>query len=885
MKKNTFVTIFNQSYLESIYKKFKKDKNSISSHWRNFFLKKFKKKKTKKKTNIKIKKKYIINFFRKYGYKIAKLNPLNISKKKNIIKFNKIKKKYLLKKKNKKYKIIKKIFNKYKKIYSKKIGFEFTYLNNKKEKKWIQNKIENIDDKKKITNKKKIYILKNLIYAESFEKYLGLKYPGSKRFSLEGAESFILILKNIINYSKKKNKKKIIIGMAHRGRLNVLINILKKNILKLFCEFSNLYIKKDNSGDVKYHKGCIRITKNNNNKKMIINLQHNPSHLEIINPVVMGVSRAYSDIYNKKNIIVPINVHGDASISGQGVIQETLNMSKTKAYNVNGTIHIIINNQIGFTTSNNYDLRSSKSCADIAKMINIPIFHVNSDCPESVMFITKIAFKFREKFKKDVFINLYCYRRQGHNEIDDPFITQPILYKKILKHPKITKIYKKKLINKKIINKKYFKKIKKKYFLKINNKFIFFENNKKKILKKKKKKIIKKNNINDFIIKKKILKKIIYKINNIPKNINMHSTVKKIYNYRKNIKKKNHLLDWGTAENLTYATILFQGISCRLSGEDIERGTFSHRHCVIHDQKNKKYYIPLKNISKNQGNFNIWNSTLSEESILAFEYGYANTYKNKNLTIWEAQFGDFCNGAQIVIDQFISASEQKWNENCNLVLFLPHGYEGQGPEHSSGRIERFLQLCAEKNIIICIPSTPVQLYHLLRRQIFKNILKPLIIFSPKSLLRHPLAKSSLKEFYSKKFLKILPELDNINNNNDSKRIVFCSGKIYYELLIKRRKIKKNNIILLRIEQLYPFPKKYIINILKKYKKIKDIIWCQEEPKNQGAWNYIKNILKKKIIKKKIKYIGRKKSSSTAVGNIIIHKKQQKKIINKTLNIK
>ncbi|WP_343190139.1 2-oxoglutarate dehydrogenase E1 component [Buchnera aphidicola (Mollitrichosiphum nigrofasciatum)] len=892
-KKKTWFTVFNQPYIDNLYHEYLNKKSSVANIWSKKFKKIIKKQKKIKKKKIKyyIKEnayKEIINTYRLHGYKIAKIDPLGLIKNSNIIEFDIIKKKYLninennfyLKKYFPKKKKIKKIFKKFNKIYCNTIGIEHGHLSKLKEKKWIQYQLEEKFYNYNLSIKKKKNLLKNLISAELLEKNLGNKYPGTKRFSLEGSETFIPILKTILNFAKKKNKKYVIIGMAHRGRLNVLINILKKKLSQVFYEFSNEYHNISYSDDVKYHKGYTRFIKIKNDDKIVVKLLYNPSHLEIINPVVSGTARAYIDKINNNVKVLPIMVHGDLAICGQGIVQETLNMSQTRGYSTGGSIHIIINNQIGFTTSNKKDIRSSKFCTDIAKMIDSPIFHINADEPESAIYIIKLALNFRDIFKKDVFINLVSYRRHGHNETDDPNITQPIMYKNIYKHKTVTQIYENLLINQKIVDNKYIAKIKKKYNTYFNTKYFIFLNisNKKlhfnSFLKENKKNFKKKK----YKVKKKKLQKLAYKINNLPKNINIHLQVKKIYNSRIKMVLKKELFNWGAAENLAYAILLKKGFSCRLSGEDVQRGTFAHRHCAIYDQNTNKKYIPLQNITSKE-KFNIWNSTLSEAAILAFEYGYSIVNHEKCLTIWEAQFGDFINGAQIVIDQFISSAETKWNQKSNLVIFLPHGYEGQGPEHSSARIERFLQLCAEKNMYICIPSNPAQIYHLLCRHMFKKIIKPLIIFSPKSLLRHPLAKSTFKDLLNKKFLNILVEEKKISNKLIT-RVVFCSGKIYYDLLIQKQKNKNYNISLIRIEQLYPFPKKQLKILLQLYKHINDFIWCQEEPRNQGSWNYIKNILLKIIpYTASLQYIGRPASSTTAVGSLYIHKKQQKKIIN------
>ncbi|QJC34880.1 2-oxoglutarate dehydrogenase E1 component [Enterobacteriaceae endosymbiont of Donacia piscatrix] len=727
--------------------------------------------------------------------------------------------------------------------------------------------------KNNLQNKEKKIFFEELIATEIFETNIAKNFPGTKRFSLEGCDILIPIIKEIIRYSSKSKNKitKIILSMAHRGRLNVLANIMGKNIKEIKNEFKNIFSKNNNIDDVKYHLGYSSIIEYNN-KKIKLQLTFNPSHLEIINCVSMGIIKSYIDSSKNDNIL-PVNIHGDASFSGQGIVQEILNLSQTRGYGINGTIHIVINNQIGFTNSKISDMRSSYYCTDIAKMIQCPIFHVNADNMENAILIIRLAIKYRNLFKKDVFIDLVSYRRHSHNEIDDPYITQPLMYHYIKNHETIQNLYFKTLLMQNILNVQEKENIYKKYQILFNEDNYFVKTY-----------IPSKKNISKITFKRLTineLKKLIFKISNFPKNFNIHSKVKKIYLDRLSMSKGKKKIDWGTAENLAYANILTQGISCRLSGEDIKRGTFSHRHAVIYDQNNEISYIPLKNLSLKQGKFYIYNSILSEEAVLGFEYGYS--LNNQNiLTIWEAQFGDFVNGAQIIIDQFISSGEKKWQYQSKLVIMLPHGYEGQGPEHSSARIERFLQLSSEKNIKICMPSNSSQIYHLLCEQAFNYIKKPLIIFTPKSLLRHNLACSSLK-YFKNNFQLIIDEIDNNIDIKNIKRIIFCSGKIYYDLLEYRNSIKEKNIILIRIEQLYPFPFSNIKKIIIKYYKINNFFWCQEEPKNQGAWIYIQNYFKNKL-NLNINYIGRKSSSSPSTGNLNVHKKQQQKIIFSIFNI-
>ncbi|BGI51433.1 MAG: 2-oxoglutarate dehydrogenase E1 component [Buchnera aphidicola (Ceratovacuna japonica)] len=880
-----FFNIYNQSYIENIFLKFLKNKYSVREEWKFFFksfLKINKKKSIIKKYDIK----NLILFFRSYGHIISKINPIK-KVKKNIKQFLYFKKKYkfINKKNNKKNKKIEldyiKKYKIMKKIYSDSIGFEYMHMEMEKEKKWIKNNIEK-KQKNNFTIIKKKKLLKDLIKTNYFEKYLHTKFTGSKRFSLEGSEIIIPMLKEIIKNSQKNYINRIIIGMAHRGRINVLRNIFKKPLEEIFSEFDDIMLKeKNNIDDVKYHLGYKRTIFKKHNK-VYLEIKNNPSHLESIYPVVLGSSKFYLEKNlkkkNKKNVL-PILIHGDASISGQGIIQETLNMSRTKGFNIGGSIHIVINNQIGFTTSKISEMRSSKYCTDISKMISCPIFHVNSDFPEQSIFVINLAIKFIKKFKKDVFIDVVSYRRHGHHESDDPYATQPHMYKIIKKHLPSYKIYEKKLIKNGEISSYEVKKIKKNY-----NEFLEKKQNKyNKLIKKSYEKKYIKNNFNNYLKNKKInfldLKKLSIKINTIPNNITLHKIVEKIYYNRMLMSKEKIKFDWSAAEALSIATLLKKGISCRISGEDVSRGTFFQRHAIIYDQIKNSFYIPLCNVNK-KSNFCIWNSSLSEESVLAFEYGYSISSKN-TINIWEAQFGDFANSAQVIIDQFISSGKKKWGEYCKLIILLPHGYEGQGPEHSSARIERFLQLSSEKNMQIVYPTNSSQMYHIIHDQIYKKKYSPLIIMSPKSMLRDSRSFSYLKEIYLNKFQKIIYQKKKCYKN--IKKIIFCSGKIYYEL---EKNIKKNNIkkiLIIRIERLYPFPKKQIKKILILCKNVKNFVWSQEEPKNQGAWTFIKENMEKVISKKFIlKCISRNSSSSVSTGSIKKHKKEEKRIIKNSL---
>lgn len=842
---------------------------------------------TKKQKNL-LKLKDMINFFRNYGHLEAKIDPLNLNKKKvpeldiSFYNFNdndllESVDRSLLNDREEKLTIIN-FYQKLKKTYCSSIGFEYMHVESRIQRDWITKKIENTVDNYNINNK--VEILKNIIDTEVLEKYLSVKFPGTKRFSIEGSDALIPLLKEIIYYATENNVKKIILGMPHRGRINILVNILGKKIEELFEDHNNIDYKNNTnfSGDVKYHKGCsvtLRVLK----KNIDVSLMFNPSHLEIVNPVVMGFSRSCIDYsLHDTSLVLPITLHGDASVCGQGVVQETLNMSNTNGYNVGGSIRLIINNQIGFTTSLQ-DYCSTRYCSDIFKIIQAPIFHVNADDIEAVIFVSKLAFNFRKKFQQDVVIDLVSYRRHGHNEMDDPKVTQPIIYKKISKHPTLKEIYSKKLLNLKIVNKKYVESLVESSYSNVEN--ILYSKEINKTFSDNTENSVSNENTSISLYR---LKQLAIKISSIPEEINLHNKVMAIYKNRKDMATEKKMFDWGAAEILSYASILDLGISIRISGEDSSRGTFFHRHAVIYDQKNGSKYIPLLHLSKNQGKFYIFDSVLSEEATLAFEYGYS-IEPSKKLVIWEAQFGDFSNVAQVIIDQFITSGKNKWNINCGLIMLLPHGHEGQGPEHSSARIERFLQLCAKNNIQVCIPSTPSQFYHLIRRQAFLAKSTPLMIMTPKSLLRHAESVSSLKEISNSTFNLIIDdEEDNIVPKN-VKRIVLCSGKIFYDLIYERRKIQKYEVAIIRIEQLYPFPTEEIKILLLKYNNVKDFVWCQEEPKNQGAWTnnlkYFNKIFNKKF---EVKYIGRDESAVTASGYTYIHLLQQKKIVMQALNI-
>ncbi|GFN45682.1 2-oxoglutarate dehydrogenase E1 component [Candidatus Regiella insecticola] len=782
-----------------------------------------------------------------------------------------------------------------KQTYCGSIGIEYMHITNTEEKRWIQQHIESVVGKPLFNDDEKRRFLDELTAAEGLERYLGTKFPGAKRFSLEGGDSLIVLLKEMIRHAGKNETSEVVLGMAHRGRLNVLVNILGKLPQDLFDEFAGKHKKNLGTGDVKYHQGFssdLAIEKN----LIHLALAFNPSHLEIVSPVVIGSVRARRDRLTEmqSDKVLPITIHGDAAITGQGVVQETLNMSQARGYEVGGTIRIVINNQIGFTTSNPQDARSTEYCTDIAKMVQAPIFHVNADDPEAVAFVTRVALDFRNKFKRDVMIDLVCYRRHGHNEADEPSATQPLMYQKITQHPTPRKIYADKLIEQKIINPGEDTEKANLYRDALEHGDC--------VVKEWRPMTVNSDTWSPYLkhewdaeyhsqVDKQHLQRLAQSISTIPDTITMQPRVDKIYSDRRKMIEENKPFDWGAAENLAYATLIDEGISVRLSGEDAARGTFFHRHAVIHNQEDGSVYLPLANIKdikkkpaekKPAGKFQVWDSVLSEEAVLAFEYGYA-TAEPRTLTIWEAQFGDFANGAQVVIDQFISSGEQKWGRMCGLVMLLPHGYEGQGPEHSSARLERYLQLCAEQNMQVCVPSTPAQVYHMLRRQALRGMRRPLIVMSPKSLLRHPLATSSLDELANGTFQPAIGEIDPLNAKKIN-RVVICSGKVYYDLLKQRRENKQTNIAIIRIEQLYPFPHVVIKQLLEDYAHVLDFVWCQEEPLNQGAWYCSQHNFYEVIPQgASLRYAGRPSSASPAVGYMSVHQKQQQDLVNDSLN--
>ena len=768
------------------------------------------------------------------------------------------------------------------------IGAEYMYISQTEQKRWIQNYLEGRQSQPNFSVEYKHHILERLSAAEGLEKYLHTRYVGQKRFSGEGGESLIPLLDSLLERAGKMGVQETVIGMAHRGRLNVLVNTLGKIPAGLFQEFEGTQTQELIAGDVKYHQG-FSSAMSTSGGIMHLTLAFNPSHLEIVNPVVEGSVRARQHrlLDTQGNLVLPVLIHGDAAYSGQGVVMETLNLSKTHGYGTGGTVHIIINNQIGFTTSDPCDLRSTLYCTDVSKMIEAPIFHVNADDPEAVVMVTEMALDFRMLFHKDVVIDMICFRRLGHNEQDEPMVTQPMMYRMIRQHPGTRKLYADKLEIDGVIVAGEAEIMMKNY----SDHMDAGRNPNKSILYNQKSpraadwgSFLKSGKWNQKIetgLSMSDLKYLAKKITDIHIEFKLHARVEKIISDRCLMSDGKIPLDWGMAENLAYAALLKDGFPVRISGQDSERGTFFHRHAVLHDQNRERWdngtYIPLRHIAPNQPDFVVINSVLSEEAVLSFEYGYATTEPNE-LVVWEAQFGDFANGAQVVIDQFIASGEVKWGRLCNLVMMLPHGQEGQGPEHSSARLERYLQLCAEYNIQICVPSTPAQMFHMLRRQMIRPQRKPLVIMTPKSMLRRKESVSSLEDLAHGSFQAVIPEIERIEQKK-VKRIIVCCGKVYFDLLAYRQEHKILDVALIRIEQLYPFPHENFLAVINCYAHVKEIFWCQEEPKNQGAWYFIQRYLLRHISPNQIlSCASRVSSASPAPGYLARHVAQQSELV-------
>ncbi|TNF34694.1 MAG: 2-oxoglutarate dehydrogenase E1 component [Gammaproteobacteria bacterium] len=776
--------------------------------------------------------------------------------------------------------------------YCRTIGAEFMHIVATEERFWVMQRMESVRAAPDYSKSVRLHLLERLTAAEGMENLLASRYPGTKRFGLEGGESLIPMMDELIQRAGSYGVKEVVIGMAHRGRLNVLVNIFGKNPAELFDEFEEKKAPGQGSGDVKYHQG-FSSNVHTPGGEVHLALAFNPSHLEVVSPVVEGSVRARQDRRedHEHSLVVPIILHGDAAFAGQGVVMETFQMSQTRAYKTGGTIHIVINNQVGFTTSRQDDARSTEYCTDVAKMVQAPIFHVNGDDPEAVLFVTQMAMDYRQTFHKDVVIDLVCYRRRGHNEADEPSVTQPLMYDKIRSHASTRELYSKRLVELGLLDDSAAKAMTEEYRNALDSGLHVVKS------------LASKPNTALFVdwtpylghewnmpydtrIPIKELQAIGQKANEVPAGFVAQRQVDKIMQDRRVMVAGGQPVNWGCAEVLAYATLVHQGYPVRLTGQDVGRGTFSHRHAVLHHQKDGSVYVPLQNMAPDQPVFTIHDSLLSEMAVLGFEYGYATTAPNA-LVIWEAQFGDFANNAQVVIDQFISSGESKWGRLCGLTMLLPHGYEGQGPEHSSARLERYLQLCAEHNMQICIPSTPAQVYHMIRRQAIRPLRKPLIAFTPKSLLRHKEAISTLEELADGTFQLLIDDVSGVKPAK-VKRLVLCSGKVYYDLAAERDQQRLKDVAIVRIEQLYPFPAAELLKLLSSYPDLEAIAWCQEEPMNQGAWyssqHHMRHALQQAHPGLYLQFAGREASAAPAAGYMSVHLAQQKALVAEALGL-
>ncbi len=897
----SFLGAANSAFFDEMYNKFLNSPDSIESSWRNFFQgyrfagEIYTKNDFEKLLPDSFKKEFsvlnLIDAYRNRGHLFTQTNPVrkrrNYSPKLDISNFN-------LGDEDLETTFqagtqcglgpssLRKIITHLNLVYCQSIGIEFMYIRDISERNWIMDYLHRNDNQPNFNLSEKKQILKKLNEAVAFENFLHTKYVGQKRFSIEGAEVLIPALDTLIEFGANNRISEFVFGMAHRGRLSVLVNIFKKPYRNVFQEFEGVtYDDNEFDGDVKYHLGYSNTLISDSGKEVTLSLVPNPSHLEAVSPVMLGISKAkinkkFKNDYNK---LLPIIIHGDAALSAQGVVYEVIQMSQLNAYKTGGTIHIVINNQVGFTT-NYLDGRTSTYCTDVAKTTLSPVLHVNSDDVEAVVHSVKFALLYRQKYNKDIFIDLLCYRRYGHNEGDEPRFTQPKLYETIAKHPNPREIYNNKLIGKGIVEANLVKEMDKQFKQLLQSDLDEAKKNGNEAFTsfmKKEWSHIKNESESKFLsdtgVSIKKLNKIAKSIYSVPKNFNFYKKILKLMNDREKMFKEKKFLDWGMSELLAYGSLLIDGIGVRISGQDVERGTFSHRHGVLKTIDSEEKYFPLNNIDKDQAKFEIYNSLLSEYGALGFDYGYALASPN-DLIIWEAQFGDFSNGAQIIIDQYLSSAEDKWKIFNGLVLLLPHGYEGQGAEHSSARLERYLQLCAQNNIQVTYPTTPSNFFHLIRRQMLRSFRKPLVIMSPKSLLRHPKCISNIKEYQKGVFHKIIDD----KNVKKVKKIVFCSGKIYYDLYQEKEKRNIHDIAIIRLEQLYPFPMKDFKLLVKKY-KTNNIIWVQEEPANMGAWSFI-NRMCNDI---KFHLISRNESASPASGSYKTYFDRQVKLINEVFD--
>jgi 2-oxoglutarate dehydrogenase E1 component len=772
--------------------------------------------------------------------------------------------------------------------YCSHVGVEYAHVQDTEARRWLQERIESTRLKPRFTKPQKIRILRRVHKAELFEKFLHTKYVGQKRFSLEGGETIIAALDAVIDHCPGAGVEEIVMGMAHRGRLNVLCSVMRKSFDQLFEQFSENYIPDTvaGDGDVKYHLGYESILTTTSGKKVEIRLASNPSHLEIVNPVVEGKARARQRIRGdtkERRKVMPLLIHGDAAVAGQGIVAETLNFSQLPGYRTGGTVHFVINNQIGFTTDPR-DSRSTRYCTDIAKLVEAPIFHVNGDDPEAVCMVAQLAVDFRVQFKRDVFVDMYCYRKHGHNETDEPSFTQPALYRKIAAHKQVSALYTRQLVEAGTISESEGEEIKAEYSAALDENLA--KAKAREAAKAEKRKAAEITPAAAFkgsnavfqpaykhtpvatAVDAATIDRVVKALTTVPAGFKVHSKIKRFTEARAEAHRHGGPYDWGFGEALAFGTLLLDGTPVRLSGQDCERGTFTHRHAVFHDVDSGEKYAPLNQIADQQARFCVYNSLLSEAAVLGFDYGYSLDYPDM-LCIWEAQFGDFANGAQVVIDQFIASAESKWQRASGITLFLPHGYEGQGPEHSSARLERFLQLCAEDNLQVGNLTTPAQLFHVLRRQMRRDFKKPLVLMSPKSLLRHPAAVSRLDDFTQGTFQEVI---DDPTVAKQAKRVILCSGKVYYDLVDYRERKKLADTAIVRVEQLYPLHRDRLAELADRFGRDARLVWCQEEPQNMGAWSFIAPQLEE-IFGRKPVYAGREAASSPAVGLLALHRLQ------------
>lgn len=783
------------------------------------------------------------------------------------------------------YMPIRELLSRLKETYCGHVGCEYIHIQETHKRRWLQARMEPTCNIPNFSKEEKIRILRKICEAEIFERFLHTRYVGQKRFSLEGGETLIAALDVILQRAPLHNIEEIVMGMAHRGRLNVLANFVGKSYDFIFREFSENYIPDTihGDGDVKYHLGYQSVAKTTSGAEVEIRLAPNPSHLEAVDPVVTGNARARQRIRGdmERKRVLPLLIHGDAAFAGQGIVAETLNLSRLKGYRVGGTIHIIINNQIGFTTDPR-DARSTRYCTDIAKMIEVPIFHVNGDNPLAMAMVCQIALDYRQEFGEDVVIDMYCYRKHGHNESDEPGFTQPDLYKRIAKHPRISEILSARLIREGVITREEANAIQDEYQKTLDEAFLRVKKEEAKTKRNGKRKFEGSTAVFQppysfepvkTSVSKEMLTRVGMVLTSVPENFKLNPKIKRQLEAKRKSLLEGEGIDWAFAEQLAFGTLMLEGTPVRLSGQDSERGTFSQRHAVFYDVETQERYVPLLNLGEDAAMFCVHNSCLSEAAVLGFDFGYSLDYPSM-LGIWEAQFGDFANGAQVHFDQFIASSESKWQRNSGLVMLLPHGYEGQGPEHSSARLERYLQACAEDNIQVCNMTTPAQYFHVLRRQMRRSFLKPLIIMAPKSLLRAKECVSPVSDFTSGAFQEIL---DDPQPAKKTKRIILCTGKVYYDLIKYRAENKIQDTTILRIEQLYPLHKQLLSQYLEKYKGYKSLVWCQEEPQNMGAWNYIFHPLLE-LTGKIPAYAGRHAAASPAPGSLAIHKIEQEALV-------